>query len=359
MTGIADSTAAYEAWLQQQLGDEFVADDVRKKHKKMRDGAFPFLRATYWRWAETIADLLPELMDAPEILAIGDIHVENFGCWRDAEGRLVWGVNDFDEAAAMPWPLDLVRLAASAILARGDSDHSARLICETLLGGYAAGLRAPAAIVLEQDWKWLRQAVVLSESERAQYWAKMAALQQPGAKAPPQRLAAALDAAMQTGAAISFVAPRTAGAGSLGRPRFVASAVWQGGPVLREAKALLPSAWTLPPGRAKAPIRAGEIAGGRYRAVDPHYRIRDDVVTRRLSPSSRKIEAEGDIDALLSNDMLTAMGRELANCHAATDAAQSAILSDLAKRGDDWLRDAAKKAAKFIGAEQAEFAKSV
>ena len=28
---------------------------------------------------------------------------ENFGTWRDADGRLVWGVNDFDEAAVMPW----------------------------------------------------------------------------------------------------------------------------------------------------------------------------------------------------------------------------------------------------------------
>ena len=24
--------------------------------------------------------------------------MENFGTWRDAEGRLIWGINDFDEA---------------------------------------------------------------------------------------------------------------------------------------------------------------------------------------------------------------------------------------------------------------------
>ena len=51
------------------------------------------------------------------VLAVGDIHLENFGTWRDADGRLVWGVNDFDEAAQMPYVLDLVRLAASALLA--------------------------------------------------------------------------------------------------------------------------------------------------------------------------------------------------------------------------------------------------
>ena len=53
------------------------------------------------------------------MLAVGDMHVENFGTWRDAEGRLVWGVNDFDEAAKMPYTIDLVRLAASAMLAGG------------------------------------------------------------------------------------------------------------------------------------------------------------------------------------------------------------------------------------------------
>ncbi len=56
-------------------------------------------------------------MDAPQVLAVGDMHLENFGTWRDADGRLVWGVNDFDEAAVMPYPLDLVRLAASIRLA--------------------------------------------------------------------------------------------------------------------------------------------------------------------------------------------------------------------------------------------------
>ena len=51
------------------------------------------------------------------MLGVGDLHVENFGTWRDAEGRLIWGINDFDEACPMPYTIDLVRLAASADLA--------------------------------------------------------------------------------------------------------------------------------------------------------------------------------------------------------------------------------------------------
>ncbi len=33
-----------------------------------------------------------------QVLAVGDLHVNSFGTWRDAEGRLCWGLDDFDEA---------------------------------------------------------------------------------------------------------------------------------------------------------------------------------------------------------------------------------------------------------------------
>ncbi len=106
---IVRSTAAYERRLRKQLHGDFVEKDLDEKHAKMAADAFQFLRATYWRWAETILTTCPELGDAPAVLAVGDIHVENFGSWRDREGRLVWGVNDFDETAKMPYVLDLVQ----------------------------------------------------------------------------------------------------------------------------------------------------------------------------------------------------------------------------------------------------------
>src|SRR3954470_12220289 len=96
---IWESTTAYEKWLRTQLPGEVIEDDLSEKREKMRADPFSFLRATYWRFAETVAMLCPEFAEAPQVLAIGDIHVENFGTWPDARGRLVWGVNDFDEAA--------------------------------------------------------------------------------------------------------------------------------------------------------------------------------------------------------------------------------------------------------------------
>ena len=109
----------YEDWLAKQC--DVVEEDITYKHHRMKKSAFIFLRATYFRWAKKIPTLCPELMDAPQVLSVGDLHLENFGTWRDGDGRLVWGVNDFDEAAVMPYPLDLVRLAASIRLAPGGS----------------------------------------------------------------------------------------------------------------------------------------------------------------------------------------------------------------------------------------------
>src|ERR1043165_1102689 len=144
---IFKSVESYERWLRGHV-DDVVEKDIATKHKKMAEGAFQFLRATYWRWAETIYRVCRDLKDAPHVLAVGDVHVENFGTWRDAEGRLVWGVNDYDEAAKMPYVLDIVRLAASAVLAKVPGITSAE-ICASIAEGYANGLKAPGPLVLD------------------------------------------------------------------------------------------------------------------------------------------------------------------------------------------------------------------
>src|SRR4051812_11903407 len=93
--GIAAATASYEAWLRRRVG--VVEADLEHKHKLMRCDVFPFFRATYYRWLQMVGEWAPDLA-APSVPSVGDLHVENFGTWRDGEGRLVWGVNDFDES---------------------------------------------------------------------------------------------------------------------------------------------------------------------------------------------------------------------------------------------------------------------
>lgn len=340
MPGICRSAAAYEAWLRKQLRGDVVEADLECKHAKMGASPFVFLRATYWRWAETILEVCPDLASAPAVLAVGDIHIENYGTWRDVDGRVVWGVNDFDEAAEMPYALDLVRLATSALLA-SEAPSNARIVTAAILKGYGEGLKQPRAIVLEKEWQWLRELVVVDERARAKFWKKMEAAKT--VRAPP-RYRKALAAAMPEPGLACRTARRRAGAGSLGRPRWVAMAEWRGGPVVREAKALLPSAWLLPAGRGGAKLRCHDLATGKYRAVDPWYGMADAIVVRRLSPNNRKIEAIKQPDELLSPQMLEAMGLELAGVHlGVSDAA--AIARDLKARKRGWLLAAAKAAA--------------
>src|SRR6059036_38496 len=94
--GIVAATTRYEAWLAERI--PLVKPDLELKHHAMSAGIFPFLRATFYRWAARWRALVGDVAAAPSVLAVGDLHIENFGTWRDAEGRLIWGVNDFDEA---------------------------------------------------------------------------------------------------------------------------------------------------------------------------------------------------------------------------------------------------------------------
>src|SRR2546429_9633960 len=132
----------YERWLRKHC--RVVEVDLGKKHERMRESAFVFLRATFFRWAKRVEGICTDLAKTPPVLSVGDLHLENFGTWRDAEGRLVWGINDFDEAYALPYSNDLVRLAASAILAI-DENHlrlDAREAADAILDGYADALHS-------------------------------------------------------------------------------------------------------------------------------------------------------------------------------------------------------------------------
>ena len=107
---IQQATERYEAWLTSRR--PLILADLELKHQRMAESPLLFLRATFYRWIQLWPEVCPDLATAPAILSVGDLHVENFGTWRDAEGRLIWGVNDFDEAYPMPYTPE-VRAAAA------------------------------------------------------------------------------------------------------------------------------------------------------------------------------------------------------------------------------------------------------
>src|SRR5580704_43075 len=135
---IRKATEKYEVWLRRHL--KIVEADLEFKHEQMRTAPFPFLRATFYRWAQTWAGICGAVANAPRVLAVGDLHVENFGTWRDIEGRLIWGINDFDEVWRLPYTNDLIRLATSALMAEMTCDQKAAL--SAILNGYREALEA-------------------------------------------------------------------------------------------------------------------------------------------------------------------------------------------------------------------------
>src|SRR5213076_1576717 len=122
---------------------------------------------------------LPELADAPRVLSVGDLHVESFGTWRDLEGRLVWGVNDFDDATSLPYTSDLVRLATSAGLAAAEGQLNLDLkeACAAILTGYSGALRSGGRpMVLAENDRWLRRLVLSRLRDPNVFWEKMRVL---------------------------------------------------------------------------------------------------------------------------------------------------------------------------------------
>src|SRR4051812_7417818 len=151
------ATADYERWLARHLA--LVGADLAEKHRRMAEAFFPFLRATYYRWAQVWPIRCPDLARAPAVLAIGDLHLENFGTWRDREGRLIWGVNDFDEATTLSYANDLVRLATSALIAGRDQVLAVRprAACQAIREGYEDWLRRggrPFVLTDRPRWLW-------------------------------------------------------------------------------------------------------------------------------------------------------------------------------------------------------------
>jgi hypothetical protein len=339
---IQQATQHYERWIAGYL--EIVPEDLVAKHAKMAGAVFPFLRATYYRWAQLFPHLCKELGRAPQVLAVGDLHVENFGTWRDAEGRLVWGINDFDETCRLPYAHDLVRLATSAHLAIADGHLtiSAKEACESILGGYREGLEAGGRpFVLAEHSKSLREMATVRLNDPQKFWAKLDGLPTWTGEVP-QRVIKALSSLLPKPDLPRRVVHRVAGLGSLGRQRFVAIAEWQGGRIAREAKALAPSAavWAFG-GEGATKVMYQSILDQSVRCLDPWVRVRRRWIVRRLAPDCSRVELSELPEEREETRLLRAMGWETANVHLGSRSAH-ALLVDLAARQGDWLHEAAK-----------------
>jgi hypothetical protein len=343
---IHEATRGYERWLAQQIA--VVKPDLRVKHRRMAESPFVFLRGTFYRWVQQWPSECPEIADAPVVASVGDLHVENFGTWRDAEGRLVWGVNDVDEACRLPYTNDLVRLATSATLAtrHGHFRITPRAIASAILEGYTASIeRGGLPIVLAERRRWLRRIASGRLRDPVQFWPKLEALPSASGTTPQAVLKAALPDPKLT----CRIARRVAGVGSLGRPRFVAIADWNGGLIAREAKALVPSAAVWATGQAASDVPIDTLLARAVRATDPCFHVDGRWIVRRLAPDCSRIDIETMPRERDEERLLRAMGWEAANIHIGQRGPR--IHPDLVSRPRRWLERAADTMSDAITAD--------
>ena len=352
---IQKATSRYEAWLGRHL--TIVKPDLELKHQQMAAALFPFLRATYYRWAQIWPEVCGDLAKAPQVLAVGDLHVENFGTWRDAEGRLIWGINDFDEVWRLPYTNDLVRLATSAQMAietnrlRLDMKDAARAMLE----GYSESLAAGGVpYVLAEHHSALREMAVHRLKEVCGFWEKLDKLPTVKGKIPPGALKGIARMLPHADAPRRYV-HRIAGLGSLGRERIVALAEWQGALIAREAKAMAPSAaWWAAGAKGPCRLRYQEVLDTSVRCSDPYVKLKGKWIVRRLAPDCARIEFHELPKERAELRLLHAVGFETANVHLGS-AKVRAIQADLKKRGGGWLLRAAEVMVKAVTGDWEEW----
>lgn len=355
---IFEATRAYERWLARYTTP--VQHAIRYKHAQMKSDKLAFLRGTFYRWVQVYQETCGDLCRAPVLLAVGDLHIGSFGTWRDSEGRMVWGIDDFDEAYPLPYTNDLVRLASSVKVARDCESLHTKLsdACELILDGYRHSLRSGGCpIVLEEEEDTMRHLGIREIVKPEDFWSKLNRLPAVNTGVPTSAKEAIEKELPETGIDYKIVR-RMAGVGSLGQERYVAIAKWCGGFIAREAKAMVPSAcaW-LASAKGSTAIHHNQITAAASRSPDPFQKVHNGWLVRRLSPDSNPIEITSLPKQPDEECLLYSMGMEAGNVHLGSKIAIKRILNDLSSRKPKWLATAAKTMAKSVTLEWKQYKK--
>lgn len=353
---IRQATTSYEKWMRGCTN--IIDSQLAAKHTKMRADLPSFFRATYYRWAQLWPDECEDLRDGPEVLSVGDLHVDSFGTWRDSEGRLCWGVDDFDESYPLPYTNDLIRLGASLRIAIDAESLSLTFKdgCEAILEGYRKTLLAGGRpMVLAECETKLGQLGFQCIKRPEKFWKGLN--ERPTVEnGLPKEVKKALESTFPNPKLGYKVVRREAGLGSLGQERFVAIAKWYGNCIAREAKAMSPSACVWLSGtNDKGQSFYSKAMNSTIRPCDPYQQIIGKWLIRRLSPDSNPIYI-ADLPTKRDEEALVqAMGSEAANVHLGTPKEVKNILKDLQLRKAKWLAAAAKHMAKIMKHEWKEY----
>ncbi|HSA48675.1 MAG TPA: DUF2252 domain-containing protein [Yinghuangia sp.] len=138
--------------LEDAFADLMAADPraFRGKFRKMAADPFAFYRGSACLFYADMTKAPDPWADerAGAVWIHGDLHAENFGTYLNADGKLVFNVNDFDEAYVGPFIWDVQRFAASLALIGYAKALSDDLIGD-LVAGYARAYRTQILLLTD------------------------------------------------------------------------------------------------------------------------------------------------------------------------------------------------------------------
>ena len=131
---------------------EEKASGTREKFAKLAKSRYSFFRGTALLFYR---DMVGTDAHMPSVLALGDVHPENFGVMPNAEGVPIFSVNDFDEAIYAPFTWDIKRGAVGFWIAaqeEGDLSRKQRrkIVC-AFVDGYLTGMKRFAESEVEKN----------------------------------------------------------------------------------------------------------------------------------------------------------------------------------------------------------------
>lgn len=125
---------------------------VPERHRRMAESPFAFFRGAAIVMA---ADLGRQPHSGLMVQLCGDAHLLNFGFYGSPERHLLFGINDFDETHPGPFEWDLLRLAASFVLAArslGLNERQQSRVCRRTVRAYGEAMAEFAAMPQIPMW---------------------------------------------------------------------------------------------------------------------------------------------------------------------------------------------------------------
>lgn len=124
------------------------AQDARAKFEKLAGSLYSFFRGTSLLFHR---DMVGDDDRMPTVLALGDVHPENFGIMPNADNVPIFGVNDFDDVLYAPFSWDLKRGTVGFLIAAEEVGEFGKKTRAKIVKQFIRGYHERMAFYARQD----------------------------------------------------------------------------------------------------------------------------------------------------------------------------------------------------------------